>query len=180
MTNLEIARLFHEAYERLAPTFGYETRPETRAFDPESPNGKLMVAVVSEVMDRYDAARTIEPTAPPPILILDRDAYRTFRFNVPVDHIVINPTGTDPAGLESPEEVRDHAVWGFANNQEIFATLENKGLPVGVALPENRQNEPPAKPFRCCNWCSTPDECKRQGDCGQGFMSGGAPNRNGD
>jgi hypothetical protein len=40
-----LARQFHDTYERLAPTFGYETRPETRAFDPESPNGKLMIAV---------------------------------------------------------------------------------------------------------------------------------------
>jgi hypothetical protein len=40
---------FHETYERLAPSFGYETRKETRAFDPESPNGKLMIAVCGEV-----------------------------------------------------------------------------------------------------------------------------------
>ncbi len=58
MTNEQIARLFHETYERLAPTFGYETRKETREFDPESANGKLMIAVVSEVIDWYDAAVT--------------------------------------------------------------------------------------------------------------------------
>lgn len=40
-----LAERFHETYERLAPDFGYETRPETRKFDPESPNGKLMIAV---------------------------------------------------------------------------------------------------------------------------------------
>jgi hypothetical protein len=40
---------FHETYERLAPSFGYETRKETRVFDPESPNGKLMIAVCGEV-----------------------------------------------------------------------------------------------------------------------------------
>ena len=44
-----VARQFHDAYERLAPSFGYETRPETRAFDPESPNGKLMTAVCAEL-----------------------------------------------------------------------------------------------------------------------------------
>jgi hypothetical protein len=43
------ARAFHEAYERLAPQFGYETRAETREFDPESPNGKLMIAVCREL-----------------------------------------------------------------------------------------------------------------------------------
>jgi hypothetical protein len=46
---LKVATDFHEAYERLAPSFGYETRTETRKFDPESPNGKLMMAVCHEV-----------------------------------------------------------------------------------------------------------------------------------
>lgn len=46
---LALARRFHEAYERLAPSFGYETRTETRVFDPESKNGRLMVAVCAEI-----------------------------------------------------------------------------------------------------------------------------------
>src|SRR6185369_1322257 len=46
----ELAILFHETYERLAPSFGYETRPDTKAFDPESPNGKLMIAVCEEIL----------------------------------------------------------------------------------------------------------------------------------
>jgi len=45
----QIARLFHDTYERLAPQYGYETRKETRAFDPASPNGRLMISVCSEV-----------------------------------------------------------------------------------------------------------------------------------
>lgn len=49
MNAIDLARQFHEAYERLAPSFGYETRAETRQFDPESPNGKLMTAVCSEI-----------------------------------------------------------------------------------------------------------------------------------
>jgi len=52
MTNLELAILFHETYERLAPSFGYETRSDTKLFDPESKNGLLMVAVCGEVLDR--------------------------------------------------------------------------------------------------------------------------------
>lgn len=44
-----IAEKFHEAYERLAPSFGYTTREDTRAFDPDSANGKLMIAVCAEV-----------------------------------------------------------------------------------------------------------------------------------
>ena len=45
----ELARRFHDTYERLAPSFGYETRADTKAFDPESPNGRLMTAVCNEV-----------------------------------------------------------------------------------------------------------------------------------
>lgn len=46
-----VALKFHEAYERLAPTFGYVTRSDTREFDPASPNGQLMIAVCGEVCD---------------------------------------------------------------------------------------------------------------------------------
>ena len=42
---LTLAIRFHETYERLAPSFGYETRADTKTFDPESKNGRLMVAV---------------------------------------------------------------------------------------------------------------------------------------
>lgn len=45
MTPEMLARYFHIKYEELAPQYGYETRTDTKKFDPESPNGKLMVAV---------------------------------------------------------------------------------------------------------------------------------------
>lgn len=48
-TSAELARKFHETYERLAPQFGYETRKETKQFDPDSPNGRLMIAVMEEL-----------------------------------------------------------------------------------------------------------------------------------
>lgn len=51
---LIIAKKFHEVYERLAPSFGYETRTETRAFNPNSSNGKLMVAVCTEVCNEIE------------------------------------------------------------------------------------------------------------------------------
>lgn len=47
-----VARLFHETYERLAPSFGYETREATRVsweVVPE-PNKSLMIAVTAEVL----------------------------------------------------------------------------------------------------------------------------------
>lgn len=49
---LELAMRFHEAYERLAPRFGYETRAETREFDPQTPNGRLMLAVCREIIEQ--------------------------------------------------------------------------------------------------------------------------------
>lgn len=49
VNGLEIAKRFHEAYERLAPSFGYETRKDTKEFDSTTPNGKLMIAVCEEI-----------------------------------------------------------------------------------------------------------------------------------
>jgi hypothetical protein len=45
-----LARWFHSTYERLAPSFGYETRTDTKAFDPDTPNGRLMIAVCAELV----------------------------------------------------------------------------------------------------------------------------------
>lgn len=50
MTAKELAILFHETYEKLAPDYGYETRKETRKFDETSPNGRLMIAVCGEIL----------------------------------------------------------------------------------------------------------------------------------
>jgi hypothetical protein len=55
---IQLAKLFHDTYERLAPEFGYTTRPETREFDENSSNGKLMIAVCKEVvLEELDKAR---------------------------------------------------------------------------------------------------------------------------
>jgi hypothetical protein len=54
---LELAILFHNTYLRLAPSKGHDARKETRIFDPESPNGKLMVAVCTEILPHITADR---------------------------------------------------------------------------------------------------------------------------
>ena len=46
----EITKQFHNTYERLSSEYGYETRKETRVFDENSSNGKLMFATVNEVV----------------------------------------------------------------------------------------------------------------------------------
>lgn len=48
-----LAKRFHEIYESLAPEFGYETREETRDFDKNSPNGKLMIATCREIINEF-------------------------------------------------------------------------------------------------------------------------------
>ena len=50
----EIAREFHESYERLAPQYGYETREETAVPWSEVPedNKLLMVGVVADLLDK--------------------------------------------------------------------------------------------------------------------------------
>ena len=50
MSPLKLAQLFHETYERLAPRYGYETRPDTKIFKPDSPNGRLMIAVCDTLL----------------------------------------------------------------------------------------------------------------------------------
>ena len=50
-----LARKFHDTYERLAPDFGYETRDDTKSFEPNSPNGRLMIAVCGEVAREIEA-----------------------------------------------------------------------------------------------------------------------------
>ena len=55
---LVLARRFHEAYEWLAPSFGYRTRPESAKPWEEVPeqNRALMEAVCQELMTRLRAA----------------------------------------------------------------------------------------------------------------------------
>ena len=47
---LEITKKFHDTYEKLASEYAYETREDTRVFDINSSNGKLMYATVNEII----------------------------------------------------------------------------------------------------------------------------------
>lgn len=60
----QVARIFHETYERLAPSFGYETRQDTRDFDPTTPNGRLMIAVCGEVASALRTPPSTEERQP--------------------------------------------------------------------------------------------------------------------
>jgi hypothetical protein len=52
MTAEELAKLFHSIYEKLVPTFGYETREESAVEWEEVPevNKRLMIAVAAQVL----------------------------------------------------------------------------------------------------------------------------------
>ena len=54
VNGVEIAERFHAAYERLASTYGYETRRDTKTFDPASSNGRLMTAVCQEIGNQIE------------------------------------------------------------------------------------------------------------------------------
>lgn len=58
-----LAQRFHEAYERLAPSFGYETRRESAKPWGEVPeqNRRLMVAVCAELLAALPPARAATP-----------------------------------------------------------------------------------------------------------------------
>jgi hypothetical protein len=62
---LALARQFHATYERLAPSFGYETRAETRDFDADFPNGRLMIAVCAEILEQNAPAEARCKASPP-------------------------------------------------------------------------------------------------------------------
>lgn len=47
---LEITKNFHDTYEKLSKEYDYETREDTKVFNVNSNNGKLMYATVNEVI----------------------------------------------------------------------------------------------------------------------------------
>jgi hypothetical protein len=76
---LSLALKFHEIYERLAPSFGYETRQDTRAFDPESKNGKLMVAVCGEILAAVGVLMPRDPNEAMRNVLVARNDHNTYQ-----------------------------------------------------------------------------------------------------
>lgn len=64
MTPEQVARLFHETYERLAPQFGYETRKASAKPWDEVPknNRDLMIAVSAVVLTALTSKKTALPS----------------------------------------------------------------------------------------------------------------------
>ena len=59
LTAENLARRFHETYEALAPSFGYETRPESAKpwVDVPPNNRALMVATADVLLDEMEVER---------------------------------------------------------------------------------------------------------------------------
>jgi hypothetical protein len=81
---LALAIQFHETYERLAPSFGYETRTETRQFDPTTPNGRLMVAVCGELSQ--PKGMVLVPVAPTEAMLVAARDWSYGKYGKPIGH----------------------------------------------------------------------------------------------
>ena len=114
MNDLELAILFHHAYERLAPSVGYDTRVETRIFDPESLNGKLMLAVCAEILPLFPHPPA--PTTPQPARKIggsyQADGYIVSRFTTTAGAERVVFEFNEPKGMLhifTPEQIEEKA-----------------------------------------------------------------------
>jgi len=64
MDEVKLAKLFHQVYEDLAPSFGYETRTDTKEFDEDSKNGKLMIATCKAILPEILSSQPEPPVVP--------------------------------------------------------------------------------------------------------------------
>ena len=60
---IKVAVFMHEKYEELAPSYGYETKDETKVFKAYTPNGKLMIAVCRELLGYLRDKQSMELTS---------------------------------------------------------------------------------------------------------------------
>jgi hypothetical protein len=85
MDALELAILFHVIYERKSAEFDYITRTETRIFDPESKNGKLMISTCEEVLEclkeNKEGEKCLVTFDDGKTVILDKDAVVEYQKN---------------------------------------------------------------------------------------------------
>lgn len=139
---LALAVLFHATYERLAPNSGYETRKETRIFDPESSNGKLMLATCAQVQKAILSERVPNsPVAPLELLttlnhvradiqaVMDRQPLQ--KSNIELTHIYAYVGGAiSRAG--SPAPTPPQRVWFHGTSPEKASLIEKDGFAEGT------------------------------------------------
>ena len=90
--DIEIAKLFHDTYEKLAPEYGYKTREDTKEFDPFSPNGRLMIEVCrlvgnkSHTLGIQKGIEMVEGVVPEETEILSSELIEYNKRQVHIDH----------------------------------------------------------------------------------------------
>jgi len=62
MTTEELAQMFHDTYERLAPQFGYKTREASAVAWEHVPdtNKRLMIAVAHEIIQHLSVRNMVQ------------------------------------------------------------------------------------------------------------------------
>ena len=139
------ARDFHDTYERTAPQFGYETRPESAKPWAEVPekNRKLMIAVCAEVLCRFmkwrdEIRETINTTPPTETEWMRKAAYRIRSYFGPKAefHIgaIVKIMAEESGAAHTPGETPK-----IASGRESAESEQNKAGVVTVSSPPLNQ-----------------------------------------
>ncbi|WJJ54970.1 hypothetical protein [Xanthomonas phage RTH11] len=138
---LELAKIFHALYERYASSVGYATRVETRAFNPNTPNGRLMQKVCLDLITGgfrlNDTAEDTGPSAADIVSGLRLMPIRVVRAAVPEDNV---------EGDQTEVELQMHVADAEAN--ATMSLLFSDGQVVYIRLDENTFNVTPAETSR--------------------------------
>jgi hypothetical protein len=60
MDKTQLAKFFHKTYEALATDYLYKTRYETKEFNENTANGKLMIATCGAVLKELSKQNTVQ------------------------------------------------------------------------------------------------------------------------
>lgn len=137
--SLELAIIFHALYERFAPFYGYTTRPQTRVFDPHTPNGKTMLRTCFELITggyRLNDESKVEVGKNAKALV------STLRLlPIRVSQSAEEPGWSDPIDMT--------LVDGYESN--TLLVFFNDGQQVYVKIPENAFEITPTEMNRIAN-----------------------------
>lgn len=122
-----LAEAFHEAYERLAPEFGYEMRAETRKFDLNTSNGRLMIAVCGGILDALATSASVPAPAVRDLLLRAGQVIAWQCFGECRAYDAFGATGPLPSASDVDSEIRAF----LAAAQPQAAAPAAAGGPVG-------------------------------------------------
>jgi len=129
---LELAETFHGLYERYAPSEGYTTRPETRAFNPNTPNGRLMqrvcLAVITGGFRLSDIADDTGPSAADIVSGLRLMPIRVLRTPAP-DEPVADPAEEVYLRMQVvPTEEEASLALSFTDGQLVYIKVDDNEI----------------------------------------------------